>query len=109
MSGTFRVRSYRQRKPGGRSRYSHGDLYSGGRRPGLPIQRSLLASPRLFSDLAVAFLCISGSVQRGTTAMTEQLAVGYEGTEPFPDGGSPPRTFAGAVRVTVTAVIVIVP
>ena len=41
--------------------------------------------------------------------MTDQLAVGYEGTEPFPGGGSTPRTFEGGVRVAVTAAIVIVP
>src|SRR6266568_4414698 len=41
--------------------------------------------------------------------MTDQLAACYEGTEPFPDGGGPPRTVAGAVRVAVTLAIVIVP
>jgi stearoyl-CoA desaturase (delta-9 desaturase) len=41
--------------------------------------------------------------------MTDQLNVGYEGTEPFPGGGSTPRTFEGGVRVAVTAAIVIVP
>jgi stearoyl-CoA desaturase (Delta-9 desaturase) len=41
--------------------------------------------------------------------MTDQLAVDYEGTEPFPGGGRPPRTFEGAVRVAVTAAIVVVP
>ena len=42
--------------------------------------------------------------------MTDQLTVGYEGTEPFPDGDStPPRTFEGGVRVAVTAAIVLVP
>ena len=41
--------------------------------------------------------------------MTDQLAAGYEGTEPFPDVGDPPRTVAGAVRVVVTLAIVIVP
>jgi stearoyl-CoA desaturase (Delta-9 desaturase) len=41
--------------------------------------------------------------------MTDQLAVGYEGTGPFPDVGSPPRTVEGGVRVAVTAAIVIVP
>ena len=41
--------------------------------------------------------------------MTDQLAAGYEGTEPFPDVGDPPRTVAGAVRVMVTLAIVIVP
>jgi len=41
--------------------------------------------------------------------MTIQSAAGYEGTEPFPDIGGPPRTVAGAVRVAVTLAIVIVP
>ena len=41
--------------------------------------------------------------------MTDQLAAGYEGTEPFPDSGGPPRTFVGGVRATVTVAIVIVP
>ena len=41
--------------------------------------------------------------------MTDQLAVGYEGTEPFPGSGSTPRTFGGGVRIAVTAAIVIVP
>ena len=41
--------------------------------------------------------------------MTDQLTVDYEGTEPFPDGGTPPRTFEGGVRVAVTAAIVLVP
>ncbi len=43
--------------------------------------------------------------------MTVQLAVAYEGTEPFPDadGGSPTRTFEGAVRAAVTTAIVVVP
>ena len=41
--------------------------------------------------------------------MTVQLAACYEGTEPFPDAGGPPRTVAGAVRVAVTLAIVIVP
>lgn len=40
--------------------------------------------------------------------MTDQLAVAYEGTEPFPDG-SPTRTFEGAVRAAVTTAIVVVP
>ena len=36
--------------------------------------------------------------------------VDYEGTEPFPGGGStPPRTFEAGVRVAVTAAIVLVP
>src|SRR6476620_2139991 len=47
-------------------------------------------------------LCVSGIAQKGTTAMTVQLAACYEGTEPFPDAGGPPRTVAGAVRVAVT-------
>jgi hypothetical protein len=41
--------------------------------------------------------------------MTVQLAARYEGTEPFPDTGGPPRTVAGAVRVAVTLAIVVVP
>ena len=41
--------------------------------------------------------------------MSVQLAARYEGTEPFPDVGGPPRTVAGAVRVAVTLAIVIVP
>ena len=41
--------------------------------------------------------------------MTDQLAVGYEGTEAFPDGGHTPRTFEGGVRIAVTSAIVIVP
>jgi hypothetical protein len=41
--------------------------------------------------------------------MTVQLGAGYDGTEPFPDAGCPPRTVAGAVRVAVTLAIVIVP
>ena len=41
--------------------------------------------------------------------MTDQLTVDYQGTEAFPDGGTPPRTFEGVVRVAVTAVIVLVP
>src|SRR5260370_19189873 len=71
----------------------------GGRRPGRPISR----------PGRCRVLCISGSVQRGTTAMTDQLAAGYEGTEPFPDAGGPPRTVAGAARVAVTVAIVVVP
>jgi hypothetical protein len=42
-----------------------------------------------FLGLAVAvFLGISGSVRRGTTAMTDQLAAAYEGMEPFPGAAS---------------------
>lgn len=41
--------------------------------------------------------------------MTVQPGVGYEGAEPFPDTGGPPRTGAVAVRVAVTLAIVIVP
>jgi hypothetical protein len=41
--------------------------------------------------------------------MTDQLTARYEGTEPFPDVGAPPRTAAGAVRAAVTLAIVIVP
>jgi stearoyl-CoA desaturase (delta-9 desaturase) len=41
--------------------------------------------------------------------MTDQLTVDYEGMEPFPDAGRPARTAEGAVRVGVTAAIVIVP
>ena len=41
--------------------------------------------------------------------MTDQLTVGYEGTEPFPGGDRTPRTFEGGVRVAVTSAIVIVP
>ena len=41
--------------------------------------------------------------------MTVQPGAGYEGAEPFPDTGGPPRTVAGAVRVAVTLAIVIVP
>jgi stearoyl-CoA desaturase (Delta-9 desaturase) len=41
--------------------------------------------------------------------MTDQLTARYEGTEPFPDVGAPPRTAAGAVRIAVTLAIVIVP
>jgi stearoyl-CoA desaturase (delta-9 desaturase) len=54
-------------------------------------------------------LCVSGIDQKGTTAMTDQLAARYEGTEPFPDASGPPHTVAGAVRVAVTLAIVIVP
>jgi len=42
-------------------------------------------------------------------AMTDELTAGYEGTEPFPDGDTPPRTVEGGVRVAVTAAIVLVP
>jgi hypothetical protein len=41
--------------------------------------------------------------------MTDQLAVAYKGTEPFPGGSRPPRTFEGGVRVAVTIAIVTVP
>ena len=41
--------------------------------------------------------------------MTVQPGAGYEGAEPFPDTGAPPRTVASAVRVAVTLAIVIVP
>jgi stearoyl-CoA desaturase (delta-9 desaturase) len=41
--------------------------------------------------------------------MTDLLTVDYEGTEPFPGGDAPPRTFEGGVRVAVTAAIVLVP
>ena len=41
--------------------------------------------------------------------MTHELTVDYEGTAAFPDGGTPPRTFQGVVRVAVTATIVLVP
>ena len=41
--------------------------------------------------------------------MTDLLTVDYEGTEPFPGGAAPPRTFEGGVRVAVTAAIVLVP
>jgi stearoyl-CoA desaturase (delta-9 desaturase) len=54
-------------------------------------------------------LRVSGIAQKGTTAMTDQLATCYEGTEPFPDGGASPRTVASAVQVAVTLVIVTVP
>src|SRR6266699_3870463 len=109
MPGTLRARSYRQRKAGARGRYAPRFIWRG-RRPGLPIQRSLLALPRVFSRPGrLPFLCISGSVQRGTNAMTDQPAVGYEGTGPFPDVGGPPRTAAAAVRVAVTVAIVTVP
>ncbi len=41
--------------------------------------------------------------------MIDQLAARYEGTEPFPDAGGPPRTVAHAVRVALTVAIVAVP
>jgi stearoyl-CoA desaturase (Delta-9 desaturase) len=41
--------------------------------------------------------------------MTDQLAVTYEGTEPFPDASRPARTFEGAIRAAVTIAIVVVP
>ena len=41
--------------------------------------------------------------------MTVQLAACYEGTEPFPGGSKPPRTFEGGVRAAVTVAIVTVP
>jgi len=41
--------------------------------------------------------------------MTDELTADYEGTEPFPGGGTPLRTFEGGVRVAVTAAIVLVP
>jgi hypothetical protein len=34
--------------------------------------------------------------------MTDQLAVGYEGTEPFPDVGGPQRTVEGGTRPFTT-------
>ena len=39
--------------------------------------------------------------------MTDQLAVDYEGSEPFPESDTPPRTFEGAIRVAVTAIIAV--
>jgi hypothetical protein len=44
---------------------------------------------------AASFPCSSGASRKGTIAMTDQLTVDYGGTEPFPDGGTPPRTFEG--------------
>ena len=41
--------------------------------------------------------------------MTDARPACYEGTEPFPGGGPPPRTFEGGVRVAVGAAIVLVP
>jgi stearoyl-CoA desaturase (delta-9 desaturase) len=77
---------------------------------GLPLQRSLLVLRFYLSRSGrCRVLCVSGIAQKGTTAMTDQLAACYEGTEPFLDAGGPPRTVAGAVRVAVTLAIVIVP
>ena len=109
MPGTLRVRSYRQRKAGARGRYSHRDLYGGPTtRPANSAQPAGIAEC-IFLPGRCRVLCVSGIAQKGTTAMTDQLAAGYEGTEPFPDVGDPPRTVAGAVRVAVTLAIVIVP
>jgi stearoyl-CoA desaturase (delta-9 desaturase) len=79
------------------------------RRPGLPIRRSLPDCRVHFPAWPQRVLRVSGIAQKGTTAMTDQLAAGYEGTEPFPDVGGPPRTVAGAIRVAVTLAIVILP
>jgi stearoyl-CoA desaturase (delta-9 desaturase) len=62
-----------------------------------------------FPDSAVVVFVHLRQRPERTTAMTDQFAVDYEGTEPFPDAGRPPRTVEGAVRVGVTAAIVIVP
>src|SRR6478672_11134553 len=62
-----------------------------------------------FPGLALAVFCASGASPERNDPMTDQLGAGYEGTEPFPDVGGPPRTVAGAVRVAVTLAIVIVP
>ena len=43
----------------------------------------------IFPAWPLPCLCVSGIAQKGTTAMTDQLAAGYEGTEPFPDAGGP--------------------
>src|SRR5690242_17362314 len=109
MPRTLRVRSYRQRKAGACGRYSHA-TYMAGPTTGLPLQRSLLVLRFYFSRSGrCRVLCVCGIAQKGTAAMTDQLAAHYEGTEPFLDAGGPPRTVAGAVRVAVTLAIVIVP
>jgi len=41
--------------------------------------------------------------------MTDLLAAGYQGTEPFADGGGGPRTLASRIQTAVTIVIVLVP
>jgi stearoyl-CoA desaturase (delta-9 desaturase) len=65
--------------------------------------------------------CACGIAQKGTTAMTDQLAARlegtarledaarYEGSEPFPDTGTPPRTVASTVQIVATLAIVTVP
>jgi hypothetical protein len=58
---------------------------------------------------AASFPTAPAASRKGTIAMTDQLTIDYGGTEAFPDGGTPPRTFEGAVRVAVTAAIVLVP
>ena len=72
--------------------------------------RQIFALRRAFSGLAAAsFPAAPAALRKGTIAMTNQLTAGYEGTEPFPGGGSTPRTFEAGVRIAVTAAIVVVP
>jgi hypothetical protein len=98
MPGILRARNCRQRKAGVCGRYSYRDFVP---RDGDQAWRSVQAAgvaAGIFMSLAVAvFPGMSSNDQKGAAAMTDQLAAGYAGTEPFP-GGSPPHTFEGAVR-----------
>ena len=95
MPGTLRVQSYRQRKAGASGRYSHRDLYGGATTRPVDSARPAGIAECIFRPGRCRVLCVSGIAQKGAAAMTDQLAAGYEGTEPFPDSGGPPRTFVG--------------
>jgi hypothetical protein len=74
MPGTLRVRGYRQREAGARSRYSHRDLYGGADDQARRFSAAYWHCSVYFPGLAVAVvLCVSGIAQKGTTAMTVQL------------------------------------
>ena len=64
---------------------------------------------RFLGLAAASFPEVPAASRKGTIAMTDELTVDYVGTEPFPGGGSAPRTLEGGVRVAVTAAIVVVP
>jgi len=64
MPGTLRVLNYRQQKAGACDTYSYRVLYGGADDQALPIQRSLLAPPQVFSGLAVVVFCASAASRR---------------------------------------------
>jgi hypothetical protein len=108
IPGTLRVRSYRQQKAGARGRYSTA-IYMAGLAPRSAISAQPAGTSMHFPGLPLPCFVRLRHRRKGTTPMTDQLAARYEGTEPFPDVGAPPRTVAGRVRIAVTLAIVIVP